>query len=513
MGASVHRHKVAVAALMAECNPRSPVATKAEFAANCHFVGEALANDLGQRFPRSPKELKAFCDQLLRLEPVCQIIPLLSADAGTTGPIEQSFLNEMLTEICDRICGHLPLDAVYLALHGSAKGVEDEDPEATLLKRVRLIVGPDVPVVATLDLHANVSAEMVKQTDALIAYRTNPHIDMVERGEEAASIVKWMLDGMRTRSAFVKLPLISPSPTQLTDKSPMRDVMSYVQSVWKPPVLNISVTTGYTHGDSPKSGMAVTVTTVENEAIGKRVAVAVARELWQRRDRFKLHLITIEQAVALAREAGLNREKPAVIFADTSDNPGGGGRGNTVWLLSAFHHAGIQDCLIGGIYDPYLAAEAHRIGEGGTFLACFNQREDDPLSGKFQAEATIERLHSGRCVGRKGVMEGRSFDLGPSCLLRIGGIRVLVISIREQCYDPVFFEMVGVNLAEARSVIVKSRGHFRAGFAEFFGPAQVHDVDAPGLTARRLDAFPFHKIPRPMYPLDPDATWSEAEWL
>ncbi|NIA70970.1 M81 family metallopeptidase [Pelagibius litoralis] len=508
MSSSRNHYKVAVGSLMAECNPRSPTATKEEFYANGFFAGESLMDDIRQSHPRAPQELKAFTDQFRKLEPTCQLIPLISAYGGATGPIEQSFLDEMIAEICDCIRSALPVDAVYLALHGSAKGAEDEDPEATLLNQVRHIVGPKVPIVVTLDLHANVSSEMAQLANVLIAYRTNPHVDMAECGTEAAELVARMLKGMQTRSAFVKLPLIAPSPTQLTDKYPIRDVLDYAQSLWKPPVLHISLTTGYTHGDSPKSGMAVTVTTEDDEETAKRVATAVASKLWQERDGFVLNLITIDDAVSLARKANLSRNEPAVIFADTSDNPGGGARGNTIWLLSAFHEAGIQDCVMGGLNDPMLAAEAHRLGEGATFRAKFNRNEEDPLSGKFDAEAVIERLHNGRCVGRKGVMEGQSLDLGASCLLRIGGIRVLVISIRQQCYDPVFFEMVGVDLAQVRSVAVKSRGHFRAGFSEFFGPEQVYDVDSPGLTARQLDAFPFHKIPRPMYPLDPQATWS-----
>ncbi|WP_193370939.1 M81 family metallopeptidase [Pelagibius marinus] len=500
-------YKVAVGCLLAECNPRAPKATKQDFSSNGYFVDEALLSDLQQSHPSSPKELKGFVDRFIELAPNCQLVPLISADGGATGPIEQSLLDEMTAAICNRISDALPLDAVYLALHGSSKGTKDEDPEATLLRQVRRIIGPDVPLVITLDLHANVSEEMVEQVDALISYRTNPHIDMTERGMEAADLVASMLKGMCTKIGFVKLPLIAPSPTQLTDNHPICEVLDYARSLWTPPILNISLTTGYTHGDSPKSGMAVTVTADRDEASAKRVAFAVASKLWAERDEFVMRLTSIADAVSLARKADFDREKPAVVFADTSDNPGGGARGNTVWLLSAFHMEGVKNCALGGLYDPLLAAEAHELGEGATFLARFNRDEEDPLSGIFEAQATVERLHGGRCVGRKGIAAGQSIDLGPTCLLRIDGIQVLVISQRQQCVDPIFFEMVGVDLTQVRSLVVKSRGHFRAGFSEFFGPAQTFDVDAPGLTARRLNAFPFNKIPRPMYPIDAHATW------
>lgn len=513
MTKSDRQRRIAIGALKGECNPRSPIGTQVEFDTQGFFLGDELLDDLAQQCPVSTKELKGFVERLGQLAPDCQIVPLLCAVAGATGPIEQGLLYKLIDEFCERIRTALPIDAVYLALHGSCKGEKDEDPEATLLKRIRNVVGSEVPIVATLDLHANVSAEMVEHADSLIAYRTNPHIDKAERAAEAASLVDRMLRGTATRVGFVKLPLIAPSPTHLTNENPIQDVLAYGQSLCNPPILNVSVTTGFTHGDSPKSGMAVTVTAENDEVAARRVAAAVGKKLWEHRDDFVLRLTTIEQATELALESGTDHNKPAIIFADTSDNPGGGGRGNTIWILSAFHKAKVDGCVIGGLNDPDLAAEAHRLGEGASLRAVFNRNETHPLSGRFEADAVIERIHDGKCISRRGVMAGRSMDLGPACLLRIDGIRVLVISKRIQCYDPTFFEIVGVDIATVRSIVVKSRGHFRAGFDEFFGDNQIRDVDVPGITARRLDAFPFKKIPRPMYPLDPEAVWSAEDWL
>lgn len=503
--------KIAFGSLMVESNPRCPLATRQEFEANGYFVGEVLATDLAQPHPRAPAELSGFVDEFTRLEPEYDLVPLISGNGEAAGAIDQPFLDEMVMEICDRISAALPIHGVYLALHGAAIGTEDQDPEATLLQHVRQVVGPDVPIVVTLDLHANVSPAMADLTDALIVYRTNPHIDMAARGKEAAQLVSRITRGMAVKSAFVKLPLIAPTQTHLTDAPPVRDVMAYGQSLSRPPILNVSIATGFSMADSPRAGMAVAVTADNNETEARRVADAVARKLWDERDSFVLDLITIERAVDIALEVSRDKEKPAAIFADPSDNPGAGAHGNTIWILAAFHKARIENCVVGGLVDPALAAEAHRLGDGAKFRAVFNRGDMDPLSGQFEAEAVVECLHAGDCVGRRGIMAGRSLKLGPSCLLRLDGIQVLVISARLQCYDPIFFEMVGVDLATVRCVVVKSRGHFRAGFDEFVGPEQVYDVDAPGLAPQRLDAFPFNKIPRPMYPLDPETTWSKAD--
>ena len=139
---------------------------------------------------------------------------------------------------------------------------------------------------------------------------------------------------------------------------------------------------------------------------------------------------------------------------------------------------------------------------------------DIPATAATAATATaaVEKLSAGACVGRRGIWAGRSISLGPSALLDIGGIKVVVASLRKQCADPVFFEMFGLDIAVARTVVVKSRGHFRAGFDEYFAPEQVYEVDAPGLTSPVLSRFTFKDLPRPVFPLDEDATWAGPPW-
>ena len=204
---------------------------------------------------------------------------------------------------------------------------------------------------------------------------------------------------------------------------------------------------------------------------------------------------------------GNNAALPALIFADVTDNPGGGRNGNTMWILEALHKANAKGVIVGIINDPDLAREAHELGEGANFNAIFNRHDVDSFSRTFEAEATVVRLMDGDCVGRCGFYAGRRMNVGPSALLDLGGIKVVVISIRTQCADPVFFEMMGLDIAEVRTVVVISRGHFRAGFDEFFGPDQVIEVDTPGLTSPILSRFDFQYLPRPVFPVDLDVEW------
>ena len=222
-------------------------------------------------------------------------------------------------------------------------------------------------------------------------------------------------------------------------------------------------------------------------------------------------MMTIGDAVDLAAAVANEPQRPAVIFSDAGDNPGGGGEGRTTWLLAALAAASASGVYYGAFFDPELAAEAHGLGEGAAFDAVFNRAGETEFCKRFEAKARVLRLSDGEMVGRLGIYRNRLMKLGPSAALEFGGtggIIVIVISARQQTADPMFFEMFGLDIAQARSVCVKSRGHFRAGFAPWFPSGQVFEVDTAGLTSPVLERFQWRNLPRPVYPLDPDTTWT-----
>ncbi|MBU6500020.1 MAG: MlrC C-terminal domain-containing protein, partial [Rhodospirillales bacterium] len=231
---------------------------------------------------------------------------------------------------------------------------------------------------------------------------------------------------------------------------------------------------------------------------------------WARRAQFQPHLVPLDSAVRMALGTAAP-DAPALIFADVADNPGGGGRGSTMFILEAFLAAGVARGLVGIIHDPMLATEAHRRGAGASFEAQFNRETLSDFSRPFHAPARVRALHGGMMTGRRGIFAGNTIDLGASAALEIGGLVVVVVSRRVQCADPVFFETFGLDIAAARVVVVKSRGHFRGGFDEFFSHAQVIEVDAPGLTSPMLSHFRWQHLPRPVLPLDADAHWSAED--
>jgi len=200
-----------------------------------------------------------------------------------------------------------------------------------------------------------------------------------------------------------------------------------------------------------------------------------------------------------------------VTGGNVGDNPGGGGEGRTTWLLDALIKGRAKSVLYGSFFDPSLAKAAHQTGVGGEFDAQFNSDFVSEFSKPLNVAAEVIALSDGKFVGRLGIYQNRAVDLGLSAALRIGGkdgVVVVVISARHQTADPMFFEMLGLNIGAARTVCVKSRGHFRAGFAPWFPPENVFEVDTAGLTSPVLQRFDWKNLPRPIYPLDEEAVWT-----
>ena len=498
--------RIAVGGFMLESNGHSPLATRAEFASNYIAGGDAMRADWESEHPRCPVTLSGFIDRMTATG-AWTPVPLYGAMVGASGPIEHGFFLEIVEQLESRLRAALPVDGVFLSLHGGAIGEMEPDPEGVLLERVRAIVGRDVPIVATLDLHANVSDRMVRNCDVLVAYRTNPHVDMAERGAESADLMRELLAGTRATAAMVKLPFIPPSVTQNTKSGPYADIIAYGQSKVDARVMNVSVVSGFSLGDCAKNGMSVTVTTRNDATLAAALARDIAQKTWDDRKRYIPRLTSLEDATRMAAACGADPSKPALLFADVADNPGGGGRGKTVWILESFHRAGVQGALLGIVFDPALAAEARIVGPGARFRARFNRDETHPLSGMFEADAQVVALHEGPIIGKRGISAGHTIDLGLMALIQVGGIRVVVVSIRQQCKDIAMFECFGIDIGSARSVIVKSRGHFRAAFDVFFTDDRIIEVDVPGLTTPILTRVPYRNVPRPIYPLDPEMSW------
>lgn len=499
--------RVAVLGLHLEANAFAPVTTQADFVQQCLESGAAITTLARAEVSHLPSEFPGFYRRMDATGP-WQPLPVLVAAAPPGGPIGQDVFTGFLDAMRAGLAAALPLDAVYLGSHGAASATGDEDPDGTIAAMIREVVGPAVPVVASHDLHCNLSERLVASVDAFVAYRTNPHVDMAARAAECADLIRALLGGLRPVRHFIRLPMVPPTVTLLTKTGPYADLIADAEAAMRddPAVLNASVTGGFVYSDLPKCGLCVTVT-ARDAGTAEATAQRLAARAWAERGRHTRRLLSVAEATAMAVAAGERREAP-VIFSDAGDNPGGGGRGSTAWLIAALHEAGARGVAMGNFIDPVLAAEAHALGEGAAFEAVFN-RVESTFSKRFSARARILACNDGRGVGRRGTMAGRAFNLGSAALLELegSGLRVVVASLRRQCHEPRMLEMLGIDIAACRTVVVKSRGHFRAGFDEFFPDARIFEVDAPGLTSPVLANFDWKRLPRPVFPLDDAARW------
>src|SRR5437763_9089919 len=244
--------RIAVLGFSIECNKFAPPATKAHFAARTYLEGDAILEEARRPTPTMLPETPGFVAAMDAAAPWTPIGVVL-AMSEPNGPVEHGFFEEVLDAMTGRLKAAMPVDGVYFCAHGAAITTEEDDPEGVMFAAIREIVGPEVPVVATFDLHANVSDRMVDPIDAFIGYRTNPHLDMRERGEEAAGVMRELLAGTKTARVRLRLPIVPPSVTMLTAAGPYADMIELGQRRQQeigPAIMNVSVMGGFAYGDT-----------------------------------------------------------------------------------------------------------------------------------------------------------------------------------------------------------------------------------------------------------------------
>lgn len=406
------------------------------------------------------------------------ILPTIWAGACPSAEVTRDAFERIAGEIC-AAAKKGGFDAIYLDLHGAMVCEHAPDGEGELIRRLRAIVGPDIPIVASLDLHGNITEESLESSDGLVAYRTYPHVDMAVTGARAFALLEARMKA-RTRwhKAWKTVPFLLPLNGQCTGAEPGRRMYGMVGDLEKAPGLaSMSFMTAFPAADFEGCrpivfGYGDDAVAVE-AAVGQLQAAVVAAEADWRVD-----FLSPDDAVRQAYELALKTGKP-VMIADTQDNPGAGGEANTMGMLRALIAAGVQDSAIGMIYDPAAAAAAHAAGQGATLRLSLGGQSgapgDAPLEGVFR----VEHVSDGRVRYDGPMMHGLTSELGPAAGLSIGGVRVVVGSSKLQTLDRNLFRLGGVDVETMKVVVVKSSVHFRADFEPV--AAAVLVAKAPGL--------------------------------
>jgi len=504
---SAHRKHIAVLGISLESNRFAPVFREENFHEVFYGEGERLNRAL-----RRP-EVFAFGERMSELRD-WQPLPVLLAIGGAGGPMDHAFFESCIQRIEHELIALQPIDGVYLYAHGGGLTTQTDDLDGWYFQRVRETVGPDVPIVAVLDLHGMITTAMVEAADVLVAYRTNPHVDQPARSREAAELMNEMFEGMAPRVAWQHVPMMAPAVALGTGEGqPYGDLIETGQTrcAQDPRIANVSILCGFNPADSVHNGFHVVVTGRGSQAAADALATELAERAWRDRGRYELNLTPLHRAVDIARMVSSQQSAEQWILADVADNPGGGARGNTTFLLRALLEAGVGGVLVGLFYDPALAAEAHQRGEGAMFLARFNRDETNAFSEALEWQARVVALTDATVTPRRGMLKGRSIRLGPCALLELGGVQVVVSSVRQQITSDDYFIACAADPAAAQVFVVKSRGHFRAGFDHLVPDERIVEVDCPGLATPNLQALPWRDVRRPIYPLDPDLEWTPDE--
>lgn len=448
-------------------------------------------------------EARPLIERLHSGDRAVEVIELPVWEFGATGPLDADGFARVLDGVRAGLAGAGTLDAVVVLGHGAGRTSDDLDPDATFLELVRRHVGAHVPVVVVLDFHANLSARMCDAVDVVVGYRTNPHVDIADRLVEAAEHVHRFLAGAHTSVVWARLPMVLPQIAQLTSPDePLGAVVALGQSLAEAPVRNVSVFGGFSLADVAECGVAVCVTVDAGaESVGAQVVRALGDALWAQRSRYRLHAVPLATAVAEAGRASRG-ERPPVLLADVADNPGGGAPATSTFVLAALADARVHGVVMGLQCDRAVVDAAWDAGVGARLRVELNAGSTRPLARPFAGEAEVLALVDAPLVPTRGVYAGSTRHPGRCCALRFDGIDVGVSSHAVQCADDDTLRHAGLDVDAARVVVVKSRGHFRAGFDHLFTPEQIIEVGAPGVATPALDTVPWQHLPRPVFPLD-----------
>ena len=420
-----------------------------------------------------------------------ELMPTISAAASPSAHVTTDAFERVMKQMVDGIAKAGPIDAVYLDLHGAMVTEAHDDGEGEILARVRKVIGPDLPLVASLDLHANVSPEMVAHADALIAYRTYPHIDMADTGRACAKHLALLLKSKtRLAKAFRQLPFLIPISWQCTNDQPTKGIYEKLAALESADVPTLSFAPGFPAADFAHCGPSVFAygrTQADADAAADKIVALVESH----EDDFDGRIYSPDDGVRLAMELAKTARKP-IIIADTQDNPGAGGDSDTTGMLRALVRNKASGAATGVIYDPESAKAAHTAGVGATVTLDLGGKSGIPGDAPYRETFTVENLSDGQFVATGPYYGGRDMDMGPSACLRIGDVRVVVGSYKAQLADQSMYRYVGIEPTTQKILVNKSSVHFRADFEPIAEKLLI--CAAPGAMPADTSTLPWRRL-------------------
>ncbi len=490
--------RVGIIALLQESNTflHEPT-TLSRFEEDLLLLGEAVRRELAP----SHHEIGGFFAGLN--EASVEAVPLFAARALPFGVVTAEAFDRLLEMMLDQLARAGRLDGLLVAPHGATVSERYADADGHWLSRLRQQVGPEMPILGTLDPHANLTPLMVESTNALIAYRTNPHIDQRQRGLDAARLLMRTLSGeVRPTQAAAFPPLSINIECQLTSAPPCLALYQQADAMLaRPGVLSNSILLGFPYADVPEMGSSVLVVTDNDRALAQRLAIELGQTLWSMRRQFVGKLLSIPAAIEQARHL----EGP-VCLLDMGDNVGGGSPGDGTLLAHALLNRPVGKAFV-CLNDPAAVRLAEALGPGGQGRFLLGGKSDDRHGPPLDVELSVQSLHDGRFEELQPRHGGfRSFDQGRAAVLLSGaGLTVLVTSKRMVPFSLVQLTSCGLDPASFHVLVAKGVNAPVAAYA----PVCKHflRVNTPGVTTADMTSLPFQKRRRPMFPFEPEMEW------
>lgn len=444
------------------------------------------------------------------------VVTPLSATANPSGPVDSQAYKSMCQCIVDAAPG---CDAMMLDLHGAMVVEDSDDGEGNLLARLKALC-PHAPIAVALDLHGNMTQEMVDNADIIAGFKTYPHIDMYEAGLLAGRILIEKLKGnIEPALAWRRLPLMTHTLKSSTQSPAMKAAVTRARQLEEQgEVLAATVMAGFALSDIPAPCISV-VTVGKDLRSAQQAADSLALAIWASRDGFVYHSPPLSESISTARkisgQAGVaqaecgNPDGP-VLLLDHSDNCMSGGTCDTMDVLQEAMAQGIDNIAVGPLCDPEAVAALFEAGEGATLTLALGNKRDLVSLGIHKTPVTltgrVQRLSSGEYIISGPTYRGMKCSMGRTALFVSDGVEIVVCEKTHEPWDLGVFTCVGVDVQSKDYVLLKSRMYCRP---VFFPLAKGYvECDSQGVTSSSYDLFPFKKIQRPVYPLDMDVVFS-----
>jgi microcystin degradation protein MlrC len=487
--------RIAVGGISLESNDFVPFTAELTDFTDAGFLAEGEAI-----FELAESELE-IAGALARLdqEPGLEIAPLLSARGVSSGRVSEPAYTRLRSGLLDALRKSLPVDGVYLFLHGSMEAVGEDDPEADLASAIRELVGTDVPLVVSCDLHANVTRRLVEATDAILGYEHYPHDDTRQTGFRAADLLLRIVRREAAPAmAHAKLSLLLTAFHSTTlIETPFARLMAEAKALEDDPkVLSASVFLVGSYLDAPDLGCSALVISDGDLEFASREARRLALAFWQRRFEFEVESLSVREAVRRGRQI----PGGPVLLLDTADTTGGGAAGDSIGLVRGLLDAGVSEPTLAMVVDPEAAAACHRAGSGAAVELDVGHKRDRRWGEPLRLRARVERLSDGRFRYRSGILGGVEVTMGLSAVLAVEGIRLLVMSAPTYDWGDDQYRALGLGPSAAKFVGVKNMMNFRFGYGDVMKAFFV--LDLPGPTPPDMRQLPFQRLRRPIFPLD-----------